>query len=70
MPFTLYPQRRESLNMSSGASTPATLGTTLSISVIPVVANKKALIYLCRIDRGTVGSFSSVRCLTTASTMV
>ena len=33
-------------------------------------ANKKALMYLCLIERGTVGNFSSSKCLTTASTIV
>ena len=61
IPFIEYPHLRDSLNISSGASTPETLGTTLSISVIPVVAMRNALIYLWRIDLGTVGSFSSFK---------
>ena len=59
----------DNLNNNSGASTPATLGTTRSILVIPVIANNNPLIYLCRIERGTVGNFSSFKCLTIALTI-
>ena len=68
--FTKYPHLLHNLKVNSHDSTPATLGTTLSICVNEVEANKKALIYLCRIDLGTVGNFSSCKWATTASTIV